>query len=187
MCFEQWRTQDFFFLGGGGFNKFSWGYGREHRSGGGSPPSQGFYSICKWVKPVFLLDCYICIFHGTGNSAQLCHQNFGISGGGGWTLQTTPSVRPWLWRSYKVKWICVNFIVKSMYFRTVNFKFETHYLWHFSNYRAAARCESKKNIYLVQPNSVVTSWTVRSKLCPYELVSLWAKCMVIVEGNHFKA
>ena len=31
---------------------------------------------------VFLLDCYGCIFHGTGNSAQLC-QNFGISGGRG--------------------------------------------------------------------------------------------------------
>jgi hypothetical protein len=34
-----------------------------------------------WVKPVFLLGCYGCIFHGTGNSAQL-FQNFGISGGG---------------------------------------------------------------------------------------------------------
>ena len=36
----------------------------------------------KWVKAVLLLGCYGCIFHGTGNSAQLC-QNFGISGGGG--------------------------------------------------------------------------------------------------------
>ena len=35
----------------------------------------------KWVKAVFLLGCYGCIFHGTGNSAQLC-QNFGISGAG---------------------------------------------------------------------------------------------------------
>jgi hypothetical protein len=33
------------------------------------------------VKPVFLLGCYGCIFHGTGNSAQLC-QNFGILGEG---------------------------------------------------------------------------------------------------------
>ena len=47
----------------------------------------------KWVKAVFLLGCYGCIFHGTGNSAQLC-QNFGISGGGG--LNTPhPSVRHW--------------------------------------------------------------------------------------------
>jgi hypothetical protein len=46
---------------------------------GWEPPSQGFLSICKWVKPVFLLGCYICIFHGTGNSAQLC-QNSRISG-----------------------------------------------------------------------------------------------------------
>jgi hypothetical protein len=33
------------------------------------------------VKPIFWLGCYGCIFHGTGNSAQLC-QNFGISGVG---------------------------------------------------------------------------------------------------------
>jgi hypothetical protein len=46
------------------------------------PSSQGFHSIYKLVKPIFLLGCYGCIFHGTGNSAQLC-QNFGISGGGG--------------------------------------------------------------------------------------------------------
>src|SRR5215510_6315541 len=32
------------------------------------------------IGPIFLLGCYGCIFHGTGNSAQLC-QNFGISGG----------------------------------------------------------------------------------------------------------
>jgi hypothetical protein len=32
------------------------------------------------VKLVFLFLCYGCIFHGTGNSGQLC-QNFGISGG----------------------------------------------------------------------------------------------------------
>ena len=44
----------------------------------------------KWVKTVFLLGCCGCIFHGTGNSAQLC-QNFGISGGGGvWTPHTPP-------------------------------------------------------------------------------------------------
>ena len=33
------------------------------------------------MKAVFLLGRYGCVFHGTGNSAQLC-QNFGISGGG---------------------------------------------------------------------------------------------------------
>ena len=42
----------------------------------------------KWVKAVFLLGCYECIFHGTGNSAQLC-RNFGISGWC-WTPQTPP-------------------------------------------------------------------------------------------------
>jgi hypothetical protein len=77
-----------------GFNKFSWGQ-RAERTGiwGRKSPSQGFRSICKWVKPVFSLGCYGCIFHGTGNSAQLC-QNFGIPGGGGLnTLPPPPSVR----------------------------------------------------------------------------------------------
>jgi hypothetical protein len=45
---------------------------------GRQPFSQGFLSICKWVKPVFLLGCYGCIFYGTANLAQLC-ENFGIS------------------------------------------------------------------------------------------------------------
>jgi hypothetical protein len=76
----QWRTQDFF-RGGGEVNKFSWGQ-RAEKTGiwGRWPPSQGFHSICKWIKPVFWLRGYGCpsIFHGTGNSAQLC-QNFGIS------------------------------------------------------------------------------------------------------------
>jgi hypothetical protein len=51
---------------------------REQGSGNDRAPSQGFRSICKWVKPVLWLRCYRFIFHGTGNSAQLW-QNFGIS------------------------------------------------------------------------------------------------------------
>jgi hypothetical protein len=31
------------------------------------------------VKPIFLIGCYGCTFHRTGNSTQLC-QNLGISG-----------------------------------------------------------------------------------------------------------
>jgi hypothetical protein len=75
----------------GGFNKFSW----EQRSEGTGiwgryPPSQVFHSMCKWVKPVFLLGCYGCILHGTGNSTRLC-QNFGISGWGvGGCTPTSP-------------------------------------------------------------------------------------------------
>jgi hypothetical protein len=82
----QWRTRDFFF--------FSWGQ-RERESGDGSSLVRGSAQFV-WVKPVFLLGCYECIFHGTGNSAQLC-QNFRISGGGGRVLtpQTPPSVRHW--------------------------------------------------------------------------------------------
>jgi hypothetical protein len=61
--------------------KFSWGQRAERMEiWGRYPPSQGFHSICKWMKPVFWLGCCGCIFHGTGNSAQLW-QNFGISGG----------------------------------------------------------------------------------------------------------
>ena len=48
----------------------------------------------KWVKAVFLLGCYGCIFHGTGNSSQLC-QNFVILGGV-WTPQTPPLGTPML-------------------------------------------------------------------------------------------
>jgi hypothetical protein len=68
---------------------------RENGDLGALPPSQGFHSICKWVKPVFWLGCYGCIFHGTWNSAQLC-QNFGISWwGGGGLNPKPPSVRHW--------------------------------------------------------------------------------------------
>jgi hypothetical protein len=55
--------------------------GRENGDLEAVAPSQGFHSICKWVKSAFWLCCYGCIFHGTENSAQLC-QNFGIWGGG---------------------------------------------------------------------------------------------------------
>jgi hypothetical protein len=85
---EQWRTQEF----------CSWGSWEERarRTGiwGAQPPSQGFRSICKWVKPIFLLGCSGCIFLGNGNSAQP-RQNFGISGGGEVKTPQTPSVRHW--------------------------------------------------------------------------------------------
>jgi hypothetical protein len=67
----QWRTQEFCW--GGSTNSVD----RRQRERG---PSQGFRSICKWVKPVVLLGCYGCFLHGTGNSAQL-FQIFGISEG----------------------------------------------------------------------------------------------------------
>jgi hypothetical protein len=63
----------------GGFIKFSWGQRADtKRIWRRQPPSQGFRSICKWMKRIFLLGSYGCIFHETGNSAQLC-QNFVIS------------------------------------------------------------------------------------------------------------
>jgi hypothetical protein len=100
--YRQWRTQEFCLKGG--FNKFSWGQ-RAERTGiwGRWPPSQGFRSICYWVKPVFLLGCYGCIFHGTGNSAQLC-KIFGISGGF-WTPKPPPPLgRPLAIGGAKRKW-----------------------------------------------------------------------------------
>jgi hypothetical protein len=63
---------------------------RERGSGGGSSPSQGFCSIFKRVKPVFLLGCYGCIFRGTGTSAQLSK----LQGRGDWT-HSPFSVRHW--------------------------------------------------------------------------------------------
>jgi hypothetical protein len=68
--------------------------GREYGDLGTVPPSQGFRSNSKWVKPVFWLGCYGCIFHGTGNSVQLC-QHLGISGEG--MNPQTPSVRRCFW------------------------------------------------------------------------------------------
>jgi hypothetical protein len=55
---------------------------RAERTGiwGWQHPRQGFHPICKWMKPVFWLCCYGCIFHETGNSAHL-YWNFGISSG----------------------------------------------------------------------------------------------------------
>jgi hypothetical protein len=44
------------------------------------------------MKSVFLLGCYGCIFHGTGNLARLCH-NFGIPGGGVNPPPGTPLLR----------------------------------------------------------------------------------------------
>jgi hypothetical protein len=77
----QWCTQEFFW--GVGVQQIQ--LGKESRENvdleAVAPPSQGFHSICKWMKPVFVLGCYGCIFHRTGNSVQLC-QNVGIWGGG---------------------------------------------------------------------------------------------------------
>jgi hypothetical protein len=67
--------------------------GRENGDLGAVAPSLGFHPICKWAKPVFWLGCYRCIFHGTGNLAQLFH-TFGIFGGGGCTPQTPPLGTP---------------------------------------------------------------------------------------------
>jgi hypothetical protein len=76
--FEGGLCQEFFLMGVQQIQVSTEGRGNG-ALGALVPPSQGFHSICKWVKPIFSLGCYGCIFHGTGNSAQLC-QNFGISG-----------------------------------------------------------------------------------------------------------
>ena len=69
---------------------------KKHHCGGHSWRGGLFTKqLKKWVKAVFLLGCYGCIFHGTGNSAQLC-QNFGISGGGGFEHPKAPLGTPLL-------------------------------------------------------------------------------------------
>jgi hypothetical protein len=79
----------FRWMGGGGCQQIQLKTeGRENGDLRALTPSQGLHTICKWVKPVFWLGCCRCIFHGTGNSAQLC-ETFCISGG-------TPSIRHWL-------------------------------------------------------------------------------------------
>jgi hypothetical protein len=65
---------------------------------GGSPLvrcSAQFAIRFDFVKFSDVEGCYGCIFHGTGNSAQLC-QNFGTTGGGGPLKhpKTNPSVTP---------------------------------------------------------------------------------------------
>jgi hypothetical protein len=91
--FREGLRQEFFF--GGGVQQIQLrADGRGNGDLGALAPSQEFYSICKWVNPVFWLGSYGRIYHGTGNLVQLC-QNFGISGGEGlvWTPKPPPSVR----------------------------------------------------------------------------------------------
>jgi hypothetical protein len=88
----QWRTQEFFSVGSTNSVEDR---GQMKRGFGGDSSLVGFRPICKWVKPIFLLG-YRCIFHGTGNSAQLC-QNLGISGEqGGLNPSNTPLSMPLL-------------------------------------------------------------------------------------------
>jgi hypothetical protein len=63
------------------------------------PPSHGFHSICKWMKLIYWLCCYGCIFHGTGNSAQLW-QYFGMSGGFNKFSWGQRAERMGIWRRY---------------------------------------------------------------------------------------
>jgi hypothetical protein len=70
---------------------------------------------------MFLLGCYTCIFHGTGNLAQLC-QNFGISGAGGLNPPTPsplgmplPSVKQ---TNSRVNIICLLLTIQWMHFFT---------------------------------------------------------------------
>jgi hypothetical protein len=94
--------------GGVWLKKLSWGQ-RAERTGiwWWWLPSQGFRLICKWVNPLFLLDCYGCIFHGTGNSTRLC-QNFRISGS-----EVEPPNPPWY----------ANYPYASL-FKSTTYKFE---------------------------------------------------------------
>jgi hypothetical protein len=69
---------------------------RERGSGGGSPLVRGSTQFSNEWNPYFVLGCYGCIFHGTGNLAQLC-QNFEISGWVWTSPPQHPSVRHCDW------------------------------------------------------------------------------------------
>jgi hypothetical protein len=66
--------------GGAGFSKFSWGQ-RAERTGIWSGVPFNLQSGSSLSNFQDVEGCYGCIFHGTGNSVQLC-QNFRISEGG---------------------------------------------------------------------------------------------------------
>jgi hypothetical protein len=65
---------------------------------GQEPPSHGFRSVCKWMKPILWLGCYGCIFHGTGNLVQLC-KNVAIGVVGGCSTPQPSVVRHWNWQT----------------------------------------------------------------------------------------
>jgi hypothetical protein len=70
----------------------SWlGEKKKYHCGGHSWRGGLFTKQVKISDSHILLDCYGCIFHGTGNSAQLC-QNFGFFfwGGGGFNTPNPP-------------------------------------------------------------------------------------------------
>jgi hypothetical protein len=75
----QWRTQKFF---SGGIQQIQLTEGRENRDLGAVAPQSGVPPNLQVGETCILIMFLRCIFHGTGNSAQLC-QNFGIIWGGG--------------------------------------------------------------------------------------------------------
>jgi hypothetical protein len=72
---KQWCTQAFFLcvaIGGGGSTNLVQDRGQiERGSWSGTPLDRGFHSIYKSMKPIFWICRFGCVFHRTGNSAQL--------------------------------------------------------------------------------------------------------------------
>jgi hypothetical protein len=69
---RQWRTQNFFRGGGVPTNLFEDKGQREWGSRGGSALIRGSTKFANEKTPVFWLGSDGCMFHGTGNLAQLC-------------------------------------------------------------------------------------------------------------------
>ena len=91
------------------------------------------------MKAVFLLGCYGCIFHGTGNSAQLC-QNFGISGEGG--LNTANPPPRYATATTHLKWTALG--------SSLNHSGEKQAIYHPINVTASlpfTRKEVKRNVF----------------------------------------
>jgi hypothetical protein len=63
-------------------------------NGNGSPPSQGFCSICKWVNPVFLLGLLEMYFPQNWEFGSALSKLLNSGGGGGVNPQP-PLVRHW--------------------------------------------------------------------------------------------
>jgi hypothetical protein len=72
----KWSRATQKFYSGGSTNSVDDRGHKEWGTGGGSPLIRGSTEFSNEWNPVFIFGSYECIFHRTGNSAQLC-QNVG--------------------------------------------------------------------------------------------------------------
>jgi hypothetical protein len=143
--------------------------GRQNGDLGAVAPSQGFHSICKWVKSVFLLDCYGCIFHGNGYSAQLC-QNFRIWMG----VEPLPPGTPLLKFTYFQKFLttnCTQWIFITLRYPAFENKAGRSLSQDSSYLRLGTMCRGE-NPFWVDQTATTEKWTAgKNGSLPWELTT----------------